>query len=170
MTCCKCNLISFSDFGSRVNVPENIELRKVNIAINETKYLIKKYICPDLYDELCQQIEDDELTPLNEELLCLIKDVWVRYAYAELFTQGTMTLTKENVSRKTSDESELVSFSEAEKMANDWRMKAQNYINEMLVYMQNNESENSLYSRDCAACGDKDQDSGLGGVTFGGIA
>lgn len=168
MACCKCQLISQSDFAGIVDLPENISSRKVNVAIRETKFLIRKYICADLYDELCQQIEDDELTTENEELLCLIKEIWVRYAYAELFTQTTMKLSAENVVRKTSDESELVSFSEAEKMANDWRMKALNYVNDMLDFLKNNVSLNSLYANDCRSC--EEDVSNEYGITYGGIA
>lgn len=166
MACCKCNFINASDFQSRVAMPESMSNHKVNIAIQETRFIIEKYICDDLWSELCDQIADDELTPLNDALLCLIKDIWVRYAYGELYSLNTMTLSKENVVRKFSEQSEPVSFSEAEKMANYWRMKAENYIFTMVKYLKDNEAENPLYAS-CNKCGNDDANAG---TSFWGIA
>lgn len=166
MTCCKCNFITQSDFQSRVALPESISNHKVNIAIQETRFIIEKYICNDLWDELCTQIEDEALTELNDALLCLIKDIWVRYAYGELYSLNVMTLSKENVVRKFSEQSEPVSFSEAEKMANYWRMKAENYIYTMIKFLKDNEAENALYAS-CNTCENKDVNSS---TSYWGIA
>ena len=166
MTCCKCQLINMSDFVSRVALPESIDGKKVNIAIQETRFIIEKYICDDLYNELCDQIDADDLSPLNEELLCMIKDIWVRYAYGELYSLNVMTLSKENVVRKFSEASEPVSFSEAEKMANYWRMKAENYISTMVKFLKDNEAENVLYQ----GCNNCDNDDKRSGTSFWGIA
>lgn len=167
MACCQCNFINRSDFQTfDLELPENISERKVNSAIRETRFIILKYICPDLWDELCEQIEDDDLTPENEGLLCLIKGIWTRYAFGELYSMNVMQLSKENVVRKFSDQSEAVSFSEAEKMANYWRFKAENFISDLLKYLKDNESENDLYKQ-CNICGNSDSKAG---TSYWGIA
>ena len=167
--CCDCILITQSDFFGIVDIPTNIAPIKLNIAIRETKINVQRYICPELWDELCQQIEDDELTPLNEGLLCKIKDVWIRYAYAELLENNTITLTTDGVVRKFSDESEQVGFDNATKHANKWRMFGNNYVKELKKYLEDNKDENALYMEcHCLCGGGKKSDNGM--VQFGGIA
>ena len=167
--CCDCNLITQSDFFGIVDIPTNIDNVKLNIAIRETKINVKRYICPELWDELCQQIEDDELTALNEGLLCKIKDVWIRYAYAELLENNTITLTTDGVVRKFSDESEQVSFDNATKHANKWRMFGNNYIIELKKYLSDNKDANELYMNcHCLCGGSKLNESNK--TPFGGIA
>ena len=168
-SCCDCNLITQTDFFGIVDIPTNIDSVKLNIAIRETKINVKRYICPELWDELCQQIADEELTELNEGLLCKIKDVWIRYAYAELLENNTITLTTDGVVRKFSDESEQVSFDNATKHANKWRMFGNNYIKELKQYLSDNKDANELYMNcHCLCGGSKLNESNK--TPFGGIA
>lgn len=167
-SCCDCNLITQKDFFGVVDIPTNIDSVKLNIAIRETKINVKKYICPELWDELCQQIEDEELTTLNEGLLCKIKDVWIRFAYAELLENNTITLTSDSVVRKFADESESVGFDTATKHANKWRMFGKNYVSELKKYLKDNKDENDLYMACHCLCGGQREDTSF--TQFGGIA
>lgn len=152
--CCDCTLITKQDFNGRVDIPDNISAIKLNIAIRETKILIKRYICSELWDELCNQVQDGDLSDENEELLCFIKDIWVRYAFAELLFNHTVSITKENVVRKYTDESENVSFEAVEKQSRHWQMLASNYIEPMKDFLKRNEYINPLYSSNCGGCKD----------------
>lgn len=165
--CCDCNLITQADFKGVVSIPANIDGEKLNISIRESKAYVKKYICDDLWNELCQQIEDNELTTLNEILLCKLKDIWVRYAYAELLENNCIQLTTAGVVRKISDESENVSFDNASKYANKWRMYGKNYVHYLKEFLKENKDENPLYTECYCLCGGKVNDNS---VQFGGIA
>ncbi len=168
--CCDCILITQSDFFGVVDIPENIDQLKLNIAIRETKVNVKKYICSELWNELCQQIEDNELTELNEGLLCKIKAVWIRYAYAELLENNGITLTQDSVVRKFADESDPAPSEAIYKHANKWRMFGNNYVSELKKYLKDNKDANDLYMSCYCLCNDGNKLAEDNNFQFGGIA
>lgn len=151
-SCCPCIFIQPSDFYSIVNLSQTVEGASLDIAIRETqvKY-IEPLLCEDLYDELCVQIAEDSLTELNEELLCKIKEVHVRYAFADFIFLHPLRITKESIVRKVSDESEFVSSEENAKLSQYWRMQAANYVSKLKEFLKDNELD------ECNEC-DVDKD------------
>ena len=150
--CCDCYFIEVADFYGRTNLSENVDATNISIAIREAqiKY-IKPLLCEDLYDELCTQIDSESLSAINEELMCYIKDIHVRYAFADFLRIQPIRITKESVVRKVTDESEFVSFEENANLAKWWRDQASNYIRPMRKFMEDNISSNALYG-DCTDC------------------
>lgn len=162
--CCDCYFIEVQDFYGRTNLSENVDATNISIAIRETqiKY-IKPLLCESLYDELCTQINDESLSAINAELMCYIKDIHVRYAFADFLRIQPIRITKESVVRKVTDESEFVSFEENANLAKWWRDQASNYIRPMRKFMEDNVSSNVLYG-DCTDCSDTiddDEDWGI---------
>lgn len=154
--CCPCNFIKIEDFYPRVPLSENVESGNILIAIAETqqKY-IRPIFCPDLYEELCAQIQAETLSDANEQLLCYIRDIHVRYAFADFIFLQPVRITKESIVRKVSDESEFVDFEVIEKYSQFWRMQAQNYIKPMTDWMDDNTALNPLFDRTaCSDCKD----------------
>lgn len=162
--CCDCYFIEVQDFYGRTNLSENVDATNISIAIRETqiKY-IKPLLCESLYDELCTQINDESLSAINAELMCYIKDIHVRYAFADFLRIQPIRITKESVVRKVTDESEFVSFEENANLAKWWRDQASNYIKPMRDFLKDNEASNALYG-DCTDCDsslDDDEDWGI---------
>ena len=161
MSCCKCQFIQQENFYGVVPLSRNVESQNIDIAINNTqvKY-INPLLCQDLFDELCQQIEDDELTAANEALLCYLEKVHVCYAYADLLFFHSVQVTKESVVRKFTDESEFIDFDTNAKQADYWTNMARNYANEMFEWMKNNIDLNPLFDQsNCNDCEDHTENS-----------
>ena len=161
MSCCKCQFIQQEKFYGIVPLSRNVESQNIDIAINNTqvKY-INPLLCQDLFDELCQQIEDDELTAANEALLCYLEKVHVCYAYADLLFFHSVQVTKESVVRKFTDESEFIDFDTNAKQADYWTNMARNYANEMFEWMKNNIDLNPLFDQSkCNDCEDHAENS-----------
>jgi len=144
--CCDCTFIEIADFYPITNLSENVDERNLGIAIRETQIKwIKPLFCTELYDELCTQVDTDSLSAINAELMCYIKDIHVRYAFADFLRIQPIRITKESVVRKVSNESEFVSFEENASLAKWWREQAENYILPLRTFMQDNESSNPLF-------------------------
>lgn len=144
-------------------MPENVDEMNIGIAIQETQ---KKYIqplfCDALFEEICEEINLGYFTPINEELLCYIKDIHVRYAFADFLFLQPVRVTKESIVRKVSDESEFIDFDTIQKHAQYWRMQAENYIIDLKTFLKDNVSLNDLYSNDCNDCEDKGENDNWG--------
>jgi hypothetical protein len=84
-----------------------------------------------------------------------MKDSHVRYADSDFLFLQINTVTKENVVRKESDESSFVDADSIYKLSQWWRMKAQNYIDDMKEFLKDNVDGNPLYANDCNDCGDE---------------
>lgn len=154
MSCCKCYFISLSDFAGRVPIGDSISNTAVapSIELSQLKY-IKPLLCDDLYDELCEQINSDTLTDANYDLLCYVKDVQVRYAFADFIFRHPMRVTKESVVYKVSDESQFVDYTVIEKQSNQYRVDAQTYANLLLEFLKDNSATYPLWeSSDCNHC------------------
>jgi len=95
--------------------------------------------------------------------MCYIKDIHVRYAFADFLRIQPIRITKESVVRKVSNESEFVSFEENANLSKWWRDQASNYIRPMRKFMEDNESINPLYKpcSDCETQDDDDMDWGI---------
>lgn len=158
-SCCKCLFIEQADFYGRVPLPTNVDDENIQIAIQNTQ---KKYIeplfCEALYEEICEEVNLGYFTPINEELLCYIKDIHVRYAFADFLFLQPVRVTKESVVRKVSNESEFVDFDTIQKHAQYWRMEAENYVKDLKNFLKDNITSNALYANDCHTC-DEDFDS-----------
>lgn len=154
MSCCKCLFISASDFVGRVPDISSVDNRVLTPSIELTQIqYIKPILCEDLYDELCEQINSDTLTDANYDLLCYIKDVHVRYAFADFIYKHSVKVTKESVVRKVSDESEFVDFEVISRQANQYRLDAQTYADLLVKFLQQNESDYPLWREsDCNKC------------------
>jgi hypothetical protein len=123
-------------------------------------------LCQALYDELCLQIADGDLTPANEDLLCYLKKVHVCYAYADLLFFHSVQVTKESVVRKFTEESEFIDFDTNEKQANYWRNMAKNYANEMFEWLELNIDLNPLFDqKDCNECIDYNDNLNTWGIS-----
>ena len=162
--CCNTNFIEISDFYGITNLSENVDATNLAIAIRETqiKY-IKPLFCTELYDELVTQVDSDSLSTINAELMCYIKDIQVRYAFADFLRIQPIRITKESVVRKVTNESEFVSFEENANLAKWGRDQASNYIRPMRKFMEDNVASNALYG-DCSDCEtplDDDMDWGI---------
>lgn len=160
--CCNTNFIEIQDFYGITNLSENVDATNLAIAIRETqiKY-IKPLFCTELYDELTSQIDSDSLSTINAELMYYIKDIQVRYAFADFLRIQPIRITKESVVRKVSNESEFVSFEENANLAKWWRDQASNYIKPLRDFMDLNVSVNPLY-RGCDSCESLDDDEDWG--------
>jgi hypothetical protein len=152
MSCCVCNLITPADFAGRVPMPDTIDNTTVNMAINETRIKLEQYLCPDLWAELCEQIEGDTLTNVNAELVCYIKDIWVRLAFAELFYLKAVQMTQSGIVRKFSNESENASEAAIAAVSKKWVGYAMNYVDSMRQFLKKNIAENPLFASDCGGC------------------
>lgn len=164
MSCCNCEFITIEDFYGRTNLSENVDATNLAIAIRETqiKY-IKPLFCEALYEQLCEQVGDETLSAINAELMCYIKDIQVRYAFADFLRIQPIRITKESVVRKVSNESEFVSFEENANLAKWWRDQASNYIEPLRKFMKDNLTSNPLFD-DCSDCehtGEDDLDWGI---------
>jgi hypothetical protein len=162
--CCNTNFIEIQDFYGITNLSENVDATNLAIAIRETqiKY-IKPLFCTELYDELVTQVDSYSLSTINAELMCYIKDIQVRYAFADFLRIQPIRITKESVVRKVSNESEFVSFEENANLAKWWRDQASNYIKPLRDFMDDNVDLNPLYKdcTDCSAHADDDFDWGI---------
>ena len=154
MSCCKCYFISLSDFVNRVPIGESIANSAMapSIELSQIKY-IKPLLCDDLYNELCEQINSDTLTDANYDLLCYVKDVHVRYAFADFIFRHPMKVTKESVVYKVSDESQFVDYTVIEKQSNQYRVDAQTYANLLIEFLKDNLATYPLWeSSNCNNC------------------
>jgi hypothetical protein len=123
-----------------------------SIELTQLQY-IQPLLCDDLYDELCNQINNDTLTEANTALLCYIKDIHVRYAFADFIYRHPIRVTAESVVRKVSDESEFVDFLTIEKQANQYRLDAGIFESLMIKFLQDNEDTYPLWKNsDCNKC------------------
>ena len=155
MACCSCQFITQTDFYGIVPLSRNIESEDIEIAIKNTQITyINQLLCQDLFDELCQQITDEDISIANEELLCYLRKVHVCYAFGDFLFFHPVQVTKESVVRKVTDESEFVDFDTNEKQASYWRQIAKNYAREMFEWLKLNENLNPLY--DQASCNNCD--------------
>lgn len=149
-----------ADFYGRVPMPNNVDEMNIDIAIQETQ---KKYIeplfCDALFEEICEEVNLGYFTPINETLLCYIKDIHVRYAFADFLFLQPVRVTKESIVRKVSDESEFVDFDTIQKHAQYWRMQAENYVRDLTKFLKDNVDSNPLYANDCNTCEDINHDS-----------
>jgi hypothetical protein len=153
MACCPCQFIQQEDFYGIVPLSRNVESENIYIAINNTQVkFMNPLLCQDLYDELCLQIADDDLTQANIDLLCYLKKIHVCYAYADLLFFHSVQVTKESVVRKFTEESEFIDFDTNAKQANYWENMARNYANEMFEWMKLNINLNPLF--DQSVCND----------------
>lgn len=157
MSCCNCTIVTQSDFYGIVPLSRNVESENVEIAINNARVsYLKDLLCQELFDELCAEIEANEISQSNEELLCYLKKVWVCYAFADLMFFHPVQVTKESVVRKVTDESEFVDFATNEKQADYWRQIGKNYANDMYQWLKDNIALNPLYDQDeCNGCDEK---------------
>lgn len=148
MSCCKCQFIQQVDFYGVVPLSRNVESENIDIAINNTqvKY-INPLLCQDLFDEICQEIEDEDISVANQALLCYLKKVHVCYAYADLLFFHSVQVTKESVVRKFTEESEFIDFDTNAKQADYWTNMARNYSNEMFEWMKLNIDLNPLFDQ-----------------------
>ena len=160
MACCNCQFITQTDFYGIVPLSRNIESEDIEIAIKNTQITyINQLLCQDLFDELCQQITDEDISIANEELLCYLRKVHVCYAFGDFLFFHPVQVTKESVVRKVTDESEFVDFDTNEKQASYWRQIAKNYAREMFEWLKLNENLNPLY--DQASCNNCDNTKNL---------
>lgn len=151
--CCPCDFIQVGDFQGRVPMPENVNADDIMLYVRDTQIsVIKSLFCKELYDELCAQVGEDTVSEENEQLMCFIRDIHVRYAFADFLFNHPYRITASGVVRKVADESEFISFSDIEKLVKEWRSKAQNYIDQMYDWMKANTDLNPLFDR--GACGD----------------
>lgn len=152
-SCCKCLFISQADFYGIVPLSENVDEMNINIAIQNTqKKYIEPLLCDALYEELCEEVNLGYFTSINEELLCYIRDIHVRYAFADFLFLQPIRVTNESIVRKVSNESEFVDFDTIQKHAQYWRMEAENYIKDMKNFLKDNVAYNALFENDCNEC------------------
>lgn len=162
MSCCNCDFISVEDFYSRTNISQNVDATNLGIAIRESQLKwIKPILCEALYEELCEQVAADELSAINAELMCYIKDIQVRYAFSDFLRLQPIRITKESVVRKVSNESEFVPFENINELAKWWREQAENYIVPMNKFLKDNVAENPLYAG-CDECDEISNDTDWG--------
>lgn len=158
-SCCPCLFIEQADFYGRVPLPTNVDDENIQIAIQESqKKWIEPLFCEGLYEELCEEIALGYFTPVNEELLCFIKDIHVRYAFADFLFLQPVRITKESIVRKVSNESEFVDFDTIQKHAQYWRLQAENYVHDMRKFLKDHRDDNPLYDNcnDCEDHGDNE--------------
>lgn len=152
-SCCDCPFISQDDFAGRVPIDENIRSENIEIAIRETQITyIKPIMCAALYDELCQQIKDGTLSYINQELMCYIIEVHVRYAFGFFMFIHPLRVTKESIVRKAVDESEFMDDGSVKDRSMAWKRQAELWLAELKNFMKNNIESNALY--DIYNCGD----------------
>lgn len=164
MSCCKCFFISASDFPGRVITSENVPDSYLTPSIELAQIVfIKPLLCDDLYNEICEEVELGYISAANEALLCYIRDVQVRYAFADFLMKHTTKVTKESVVRKVADESEFVPYDQIEKVAKQYRLDADNYSDIMIQFLKDNSDTYPLWSNSrCGGCNiDENQNSGF---------
>jgi len=62
MACCGCQFITQTDFYGIVPLSRNVESEDIEIAIKNAQITyINQLLCQDLFDELCQQITDEDI-------------------------------------------------------------------------------------------------------------
>jgi hypothetical protein len=133
-------------------MPDTIDNTVVNMAINETRIKVEQYLCQELWDELCDQYVQNNLTDANAALLCLLKEIWVRLAYSELFFMKAIQLTQGGVVRKFSNDSENATEAAIAAVSKRWVGYAMNYVEKMRDYLKANVETNPLYANDCGDC------------------
>lgn len=166
--CCPCDFIQVGDFQGRVPMPSNVASDDIMFYVREAQIaFIKPLLCKELYEELCAQISEDDVSEANGQLLCYIRDIHVRYAFSDFLLHHPVRVTAASVVRKVADESEFVSEDYIKTIAKDWRLKAQNYVDPMYDWMKDNIDLNPLFDK--GACGDceiKSSGSGFGIINF----
>lgn len=152
--CCNCYFLTRAQFAPEISMPENIDDARVLPSIIDTQEtFIRPLLCEDLYDEICQQIKDDEVTEANEDLLCYIRATHKRYAFADFLQRQQIVVVKESIVRKVSNESEFV---DTDSIANNIRLymnHAQTYAGRLIKFLRDNADTYPLWANCRCSCG-----------------
>lgn len=150
---CNCTLIALEDFIGPTPMPENIDSKRVLPSVLDVQETyIRPLLCDDLYDEICEQKSAGTLTALNQTLLDdYIKPVLIRYAFGDFLKRQSITVTKESVVRKMSDESEFPDFAAVKELAKTYFDYGQTYAAKLTEYLDDNSDDYPLWcgSDDC---------------------
>lgn len=135
-------------------MPEDIDDKRVYGPIIDTQITyIKPILCEPLYKEICFQISIGDLSPENEALMCYVRRVHKRYAFADLLRRQQLFVTKESVVRKISDESEFVDQDSINTSVRLYIDYAKTYAAELLQFLRDNKDDYPLWASCRCGCG-----------------
>jgi hypothetical protein len=140
--------ISETTLKDRSLLQDNVDPKLIKPTIKQAQDMyIEPILGTGLYQELQQQIEDDDLTQLNITLLNLyITDCMCWYVASEMVMSLGFKLTNKNVLRKTSENSNDASLSELFDLMEYYKNKAEWYAQRITNYLCENIIDYPLYN------------------------
>tara|TARA_R110000868_G_scaffold136447_1_gene349401 strand:+ start:15613 stop:16203 length:591 start_codon:yes stop_codon:yes gene_type:complete len=140
--------ISETTLKDRSLLQDNVDPKLIKPTIKQAQDMyIEPILGTGLYQELQQQIEDDDLSELNITLLNLyITDCMCWYVASEMVMSLGFKLTNKNVLRKTSENSNDASLSELFDLMEYYKNKAEWYAQRITNYLCENIVDYPLYN------------------------
>jgi hypothetical protein len=148
---CRTLFISQQDFKDRVDLSENVLSKYIipSIALVQDRY-IKKILCPEFYDELIEQVADDDLTDDNETLVNdYIKPAMVYRAYARYISNANIFSTPSGFRKYSEENSEAATTADLAGTIAQAESDAQFYENELREFLENNEDDYPTFRDNC---------------------
>lgn len=143
-----------ADFAPEISMPDNIDDRRIVPSIIDTQETyIRPLLCDDLYEEICEQIGSDTLSYANQALMCYVKEVHKRYAFADFLQRQQLVVTKESVVRKIANESEFVDMEAISSNVRMYQNYAKTFAAKLVKFLTDNSDDYPLWANCRCSCG-----------------
>lgn len=119
-------------------------LFQTQIEIAQLRF-IKPKLGKELYEQLCNQLETNTLTPANETLLSMLLKPLAHYAVGIFLPNLHAKIRDKGILLETGGDSVNVSTSDLELIRQDYFEKANDLMREVLEYLDDNRASYTLY-------------------------
>ena len=128
-------------------IEDNVDVKLINTTISLVQDMsLQQIIGTELYNEICDQVENDNLSVLNETLLV---DYIHNYLMAMVIAEGSSTflyrISNKAVVTSNSENQSPVNLDELNKVEGKWKHRAQFYSDRITKYLCENETLYPLY-------------------------